>query len=226
MLHNKSFLPLSREKSNGTNERSIVQDRRNNLSDRISFPNYQLSSRNVFWTILTNENRPNHTGRSNLNVSSPQDSLDISSPDFQNQGLPPFNPRSSSRARATRRESRGKLSLSLFLSPFRITRRSVEDSWHGRTSRQWHRVVLHHFWDRYLEAGQRERRHRAAKERTFREDAAVTTQFSLFFLSEQKKTRFPLLSPRTKKSFQKEQSSPSSSVVTLRPLRTKDYGSQ
>lgn len=116
MLHNKSFLPLSREKSNGTNERSIVQDRRNSLSDRISFPNYQLSSRNVFWTILTNENRPNHTGRSNLNVSSPQDSLDISSPDFQNQGLPPFNPRSSSRARATRRESRGKLSLSLSFS--------------------------------------------------------------------------------------------------------------
>lgn len=62
--------------------------------------------------------------------------------------------------------------LSLSLSRFGITRRSVEDSWHGRTGRQWHRVVLHHFWDRYLEAGRRERRHRAAKERTFRGDAA------------------------------------------------------
>ena len=101
---------------------------------------------------------------------------------------------------------------------------TVEDSWHGRTSRQWHRVVLHHFWDRYLEA---ERRHRAAKERTFRGDAAVTTQFSLFLLSslkrgkKKKNTLPPPFSPNKKKNFRKEDGTipPSSSVVgSLRPL--------
>lgn len=182
-LHRNSLsFPVPREKSNGINKRTIVQDRRNNLSDRISSSNYQLSSRNVFWTILTNENRPNHTGRSNLTVSSPQESLDISSlPIFKTKA---FNPRSSFLEHEQRDDEAAANSPPLFLSLVSWITREIEDSWHGRTSRQWHRVVLHHFWDRYLEA---ERRHRAAKERTFRGDAAVTTQFSLFLLSSLKR---------------------------------------
>lgn len=174
---------------------------------------------------MTNENRPNHTGRSNLTVSSPQESLDISSlPIFKTKA---FNPRSSSLEHEQRDEE-----ASLFLSLVSWITREIEDSWHGRTSRQWHRVVLHHFWDRYLEA---ERRHRAAKERTFRGDAAVTTQFSLFLLSslkrgKKKKTRFPLLFPRTRRKIsgrKMEQSSlPPRSWIRCVPLRTKDYGSQ
>lgn len=111
-LHRNSLsFPVPREKSNGINKRTIVQDRRNNLSDRISSSNYQLSSRNVFWTILTNENRPNHTGRSNLTVSSPQESLDVSSlPIFKTKA---FNPRSSSLEHEQRATAN---SPSLFLS--------------------------------------------------------------------------------------------------------------
>lgn len=154
-------------------KRTIVQDRRNNLSDRISSLTYQLSSRNVFWTILTNENRPNHTGEAISTSHLPKIPLIFHPPIFKTKAFYPLI--LEARLEHEQRDEEAAINspfLSLSLSRFGITRRSVEDSWHGRTGRQWHRVVLHHFWDRYLEAGRRERRHRAAKERTFRGDAA------------------------------------------------------
>lgn len=107
-------------------------------------PPHELSSRNVFWTILTNENRPTTRGEAISTSHLPKIPLIFHPPIFKTKA---FHPLILEEARLEQ--------ISLSLSRFGITRRSVEDCWHGRTGRQWHRVVLHHFWDRYLEAGRR-----------------------------------------------------------------------